>query len=162
MDSTRDLSDTSEEESCTTRRSKSRSHRSIDQYEVEIERLQSSVDRLRARLGATEDTDIDGVAPDTKMKSIISRLISVEEELRREQQKMSAALSYKQRVIDAQEQQIAALDAANSRLMTSNTRLLSALSTLKQRYNAKTQPSSEAAALLQNIADIGELKSSSC
>lgn len=163
MDSTRDLSDTSEEESCTTRRSKSRSHRSIDQYEVEIERLQSSVDRLRARLGATEDTDIDGVAPDTKMKSIISRLISVEEELRREQQKMSAALSYKQRVIDAQEQQIAALDAANSRLMTSNTKLLSALSTLKQRYNAKTnQSSSEAAALLQNIVDIGELKSSSC
>ncbi|XP_043784304.1 ras GTPase-activating protein nGAP isoform X1 [Apis laboriosa] len=163
LDSTRDLSDTSEEESCTTRRSKSRSHRSIDQYEVEIERLQSSVDRLRARLGATEDTDIDGVAPDTKMKSIISRLISVEEELRREQQKMSAALSYKQRVIDAQEQQIAALDAANSRLMTSNTKLLSALSTLKQRYNAKTnQSNSEAAALLQNIVDIGELKSSSC
>ncbi|XP_043254381.1 ras GTPase-activating protein nGAP isoform X2 [Colletes gigas] len=162
LDSTRDLSDTSEEESCTTRRSKSRSHRSIDQYEVEIERLQSSVDRLRARLDATEDTDIDGIAPDTKMKSIISRLISVEEELRREQQKMSAALSYKQRVIDAQEQQIAALDAANSRLMTSNTRLLSALSTLKQRYNAKTQSSNEAAALLQNIADIGELKSSSC
>ncbi|PBC28443.1 Ras GTPase-activating protein [Apis cerana cerana] len=163
LDSTRDLSDTSEEESCTTRRSKSRSHRSIFQYEVEIERLQSSVDRLRARLGATEDTDIDGVAPDTKMKSIISRLISVEEELRREQQKMSAALSYKQRVIDAQEQQIAALDAANSRLMTSNTKLLSALSTLKQRYNAKTnQSSSEAAALLQNIVDIGELKSSSC
>ncbi|XP_017887080.1 probable Ras GTPase-activating protein isoform X4 [Ceratina calcarata] len=73
LDSTRDLSDTSEEESCTTRKSKSRSHRSIDQYEVEIERLQSSVDRLRARLGATEDTDIDGIAPDTKMKSIISR-----------------------------------------------------------------------------------------
>ncbi|XP_024947249.1 probable Ras GTPase-activating protein isoform X6 [Cephus cinctus] len=162
LDSTRDLSDTSEEESCATRRSKSRSHRSIDQYEVEIERLQSSVDRLRARLGATEDTEIDGIAPDTKMKSIISRLISVEEELRREQQKMSAALSFKQRVIDAQEQQIAALDAANSRLMSSNTRLLSALSTLKQRYNAKAQPSSEAAALLQNIADIGELKSSSC
>lgn len=45
------------------------------QYEVEIERLQSSVDRLRARLGATEDTDIDGVAPDTKMKSIISRYL---------------------------------------------------------------------------------------
>lgn len=31
LDSTRDLSDTSEEESCATRRSKSRSHRSIDQ-----------------------------------------------------------------------------------------------------------------------------------
>lgn len=42
---------------------------------MEIERLQSSVDRLRARLGTTEDTDIDGIAPDTKMKSIISRYL---------------------------------------------------------------------------------------
>ncbi|XP_071628512.1 uncharacterized protein Raskol isoform X5 [Temnothorax longispinosus] len=164
LDSTRDLSDTSEEENCTTRRSKSRSHRSIDQYEVdlyEVERLQNSVDRLRlrARLGATEDADLD-LASDNNMKSIISRLISVEEELRREQQKMSAALSYKQRVIDAQEQQIAALGAANSRLMSTNASLLSALS--KQRYNAKSQANSEAAPLLQNIADIGELKSSSC
>ncbi|XP_032452988.1 probable Ras GTPase-activating protein isoform X4 [Nasonia vitripennis] len=205
LDSTRDLSDTSEEESCATRRSKSRSHRSIDQYEVEIERLQSSVDRLRARLGAAEDADVDGLGPDTKMKSIISShsalytqnrffyapqnvaLISVEEELRREQQKMSAALSYKQRVIDAQEQQIAALDAANSRLMSSNTRLLSALSTLRERYHgnntnnatnvgsnttkqsnngnssaSNNNQASDASALLQNIADIGELKSSTC
>ncbi|KAK0179897.1 hypothetical protein PV327_005606 [Microctonus hyperodae] len=165
LDSNRDLSDTSEEENCATRRSKSRNHRSIDQYEVEIERLQSSVDRLRARLGTTEETEVDGISPDTKMKNIITRLISVEEELRREQQKMSAALSYKQRVIDAQEQQIAALDAANTRLMSSNTRLLSALSTLKQRYNAKAQPNgnSETATMLQNItADISELKSSSC
>ncbi|XP_070169601.1 ras GTPase-activating protein raskol isoform X1 [Polyergus mexicanus] len=164
LDSTRDLSDTSEEENCTTRRSKSRNHRSIDQYEVEmyeVERLQNSVDRLRlrARLGATDDADLD-LAPDNNMKSIISRLISVEEELRREQQKMSAALSYKQRVIDAQEQQIAALGAANSRLMSTNASLLSALS--KQRYNTKSQTNSETAPLLQNIADIGELKSSSC
>lgn len=47
------------------------------QYEVEmyeVERLQNSADRLRlrARLGATEDTDLD-LAPDTNMKSIISR-----------------------------------------------------------------------------------------
>ncbi|XP_012270606.1 probable Ras GTPase-activating protein isoform X3 [Orussus abietinus] len=34
LDSTRDLSDTSEEESCATRRSKSRSHRSIDQVNL--------------------------------------------------------------------------------------------------------------------------------
>lgn len=34
LDSTRDLSDTSEEENCTTRRSKSRSHRNIDQVSV--------------------------------------------------------------------------------------------------------------------------------
>ncbi|XP_033226983.1 probable Ras GTPase-activating protein isoform X2 [Belonocnema kinseyi] len=34
LDSTRDLSDTSEEENCATRRSKSRSHRSIDQVNL--------------------------------------------------------------------------------------------------------------------------------
>lgn len=40
----------------------------------EVERLQNSVDRLRlrARLGATDDADLD-LAPDNNMKSIISR-----------------------------------------------------------------------------------------
>lgn len=90
------------------------------------------------------------------------RLISVEEELRREQQKMSATLSYKQCLIDAQKQQIAALDAANTRLMSSNTRLLSALSLLKQQYTTQPNNNNDASTLLQNIADIGELKSSSC
>jgi len=44
----------------------------VDLYEVE--RLQNSVDRLRlrARLGPTEDADLD-LASDTNMKSIISR-----------------------------------------------------------------------------------------
>lgn len=55
----------------------------------------------------------------------------MEEELRREQLKMSLALSHKQRVIEAQGQQIAALDAANNRL-------LSALSSLRQRYEAQS------------------------
>ncbi|KAF7395695.1 hypothetical protein HZH68_009745 [Vespula germanica] len=80
----------------------------------------------------------------------------MEEESRRKEQKLSAALSYKQRVIDALEQQIAALDAENSRLTLSNTRLLSALTDLKQRYNAKAQPTNETTTLLQNIADIDD------
>lgn len=50
----------------------------------------------------------------------------MEEELRNEQRKMAAALSHKQRVIEAQEHRIAALDEAN-------TRLLSALVHLQQR-----------------------------
>ena len=78
------------------------------------------------------------------------RLISVEEELRREQQKMSDALSHKQRVIEAQEHKIAALDAANNRLM-------SALTTLKDRY--ALQQGKNGARLL---AELSELKSSSC
>lgn len=56
----------------------------------------------------------------------------MEEELRREQLKMSLALSHKQKVIEAQGQQIAALDAANNRL-------LSALSNLRQRYESQHQ-----------------------
>lgn len=57
----------------------------------------------------------------------------MEEELRREQLKMSLALSHKQKVIEAQGQQIAALDAANNRL-------LSALSNLRQRYESQHLP----------------------
>lgn len=60
----------------------------------------------------------------------------MEEELRREQLKMSLALSHKQRVIEAQGQQIAALDAANNRL-------LSALSSLRQRYEITGQQQSQ-------------------
>lgn len=51
----------------------------------------------------------------------------MEEELRREQFEMSMALTHKQRVIEQQGLQIAELDAANNKLM-------SALSTLRNRY----------------------------
>lgn len=57
----------------------------------------------------------------------------MEEELRREQYKMSMILSHKQRVIEAQGQQIAALDAANNRL-------LNALSSLRSRYEGNGAP----------------------
>lgn len=67
----------------------------------------------------------------------------MEEELRREQLKMSLALSHKQRVIEAQGQQIAALDAANNRL-------LSALSSLRQRYEAQSGGGSSGAASAQS------------
>jgi RAS protein activator-like 2 len=69
----------------------------------------------------------------------------MEDELKREQYKMSMILSHKQRVIEAQGQQIAALDAANNRL-------LSALSSLKNRYetgpNCKAPPSAQKGASL--------------
>lgn len=59
----------------------------------------------------------------------------MEEELRREQYKMSLVLTHKQRVIEAQGQQIAALDAANNRLLT-------ALSSLRNRYENQSDTSS--------------------
>ena len=60
----------------------------------------------------------------------------MEEELRREQYKMSLVLSHKQRVIEAQGQQIAALDAANNRL-------LNALSSLRNRYESQSTNSNQ-------------------
>lgn len=51
----------------------------------------------------------------------------MEDELRNEQYKMSLIINHKQRVIEAQGQQIAELDAANNRL-------LSELSNLKSRF----------------------------
>ncbi|XP_069690050.1 ras GTPase-activating protein raskol isoform X5 [Periplaneta americana] len=180
LDSTRDLSDSSDDDSCHGRRSKLRSPKSFEQYENEIERLKECVEHLKLKLEQAEqqrdreqrgsgmdspdldsserdstrdlrDPPMPGQA-DTNMKNIIARLISVEEELRREQQKMSDALSHKQRVIEAQEHQIAALDAANNRL-------LSALTTLKDRYALQQQGKNGAQRLL---AELSELKSSSC
>lgn len=203
-ESTRDLSDSSDDESLGRRtNSKLRNHRNIDQptqYEREIERLQSSVELLKLKLEQAEhqlssgnntpepdrggrtmerrDRDVDVTSSEDNMKNIIARLMSVEEELRREQQKMSDALSHKQRVIEAQEHQIAALDAANNRL-------LSALATLKDRYAKQgSSPNSESGSPLHStngtlngpiggqhnghsqaqrlLAELSELKSSSC
>lgn len=70
----------------------------------------------------------------------------MEEDLRREQLKMSLALSNKQRVIEAQGQQIAALDAANNRL-------LNALSSLRQRYEVSGQ-NSPSKLNAQNVSSI--------
>ncbi|GBP30010.1 Probable Ras GTPase-activating protein [Eumeta japonica] len=128
LESARDLTDSSDEledtlYSTTGRRRTSKHHRTIEQYEREIERLKCSVELLRGRIGPAESGHDHA---DAKMKAIINRLICVEDELRREQRKMAAALSHKQRVIEAQEHRIAALDEAN-------TRLLSALVHLQQR-----------------------------
>ncbi len=49
-----------------------------------------------------------------QLKSIVTRLVSLEEELHREKRKMAD----KQKVIEAQVQTIQALDAANNRLLT--------------------------------------------
>lgn len=54
----------------------------------------------------------------------------MEDELKREQYKMSLIINHKQRVIEAQGQQIAELDAANNRL-------LNELSSLRNRFEIK-------------------------
>jgi len=84
--------------------------------------------------------------------------MSVEDELRREQQKMTDTLSHKQRVIEAQEQKIAALDAANNRL-------LAALASLQDHFPSNTpthSPHATHSSVNRLLADFAELKSSSC
>ncbi|XP_058158432.1 disabled homolog 2-interacting protein isoform X11 [Dasypus novemcinctus] len=76
-------------------------------------RLEEGEERLRRQ---QEDKDI-------QMKGIISRLMSVEEELKKDHAEMQAAVDSKQKIIDAQEKRIASLDAANARLMSALTQL---------------------------------------
>ena len=51
------------------------------------------------------------------MKNIIARLVTVEEELRREQSEMAETLADKVKIIQTQEKQITSLDGANQRLL---------------------------------------------
>ena len=76
-------------------------------------RLEEGEERLRRQ---QEDKDV-------QMKGIISRLMSVEEELKKDHAEMQAAVDSKQKIIDAQEKRIASLDAANARLMSALTQL---------------------------------------
>ncbi|XP_046901216.1 LOW QUALITY PROTEIN: DAB2 interacting protein b [Hypomesus transpacificus] len=85
-------------------------------------RLEESEERLRRQ---QDDKDL-------QMKGIISRLMSVEEELKKDHSDMQAVVDSKQKIIDAQEKRIASLDAANARLM-------SALTQLKERYSMQNQ-----------------------
>ena len=118
---------------------------------------------------------MDEVKDNGQLKSMITRLVSLEEELHREKRKMAD----KQKVIEAQVQTIQALDAANNRL----------LSALAQLRNYQTvEPTEHEEEVEQNImsyarnslpepdygnsgqlslarrilADLGEVQSSSC
>ncbi|XP_015211337.2 ras GTPase-activating protein nGAP isoform X2 [Lepisosteus oculatus] len=110
-------------------------------------RLEDSEERLRRQ---QEEKD-------SQMKSIICRLMAVEEELKRDHAEMQAVIDAKQKIIDAQEKRISSLDAANSRLM-------SALTQVKERYSVQnirngispTNPTK------LSITENGEFKNSSC
>ncbi|XP_060834528.1 ras GTPase-activating protein raskol-like isoform X2 [Rhopalosiphum padi] len=169
IDSSRGMSEDSSEDEDTRNQNianKLKTNRSIDQisYQKEIERLQTNVQILKLKLEQAEQQlesepdspEIIDNEPDN-MKNIIARLMSVEDELRREQRKMSDTLTHKQRVIEAQEHQIAALDAANNRL-------LNALSQLKERYQMTNGKTNSPTPNINHrlLAELGELKSSSC
>ncbi|CAF89907.1 unnamed protein product, partial [Tetraodon nigroviridis] len=85
------------------------------------------------------------------------RLMAVEEELNRDHAEMQLVIEAKQKIIDAQERRIGSLDAANSRLMT-------ALTQVKERYSTPSlcnSPSARNPTKL-SITENGEFKNSSC
>ncbi|XP_076867302.1 DAB2 interacting protein b isoform X3 [Brachyhypopomus gauderio] len=94
-------------------------HKNLLEYQARLEEAEECLRRQQ------DDKDL-------QMKSIISRLMSVEEELKKDHADMQAIVDSKQKIIDAQEKRIASLDAANARLM-------SALSQLKERYSLQTR-----------------------
>ncbi|XP_030581501.1 ras GTPase-activating protein nGAP isoform X2 [Archocentrus centrarchus] len=110
-------------------------------------RLEDSEERLRRQ---QEEKD-------SQMKSIICRLMAVEEELRRDHAEMQAVIEAKQKIIDAQEKRIGSLDAANSRLMA-------ALTQVKERYSAPNLRNglSPSNPTKLSITENGEFKNSSC
>ncbi|KFP89043.1 Ras GTPase-activating protein nGAP, partial [Acanthisitta chloris] len=104
-------------------------------------RLEDSEERLRRQ---QEEKD-------SQMKSIISRLMAVEEELKKDHAEMQAAIDAKQKIIDAQEKRIVALDSAN-------TRLLSTLTQMKERYSFHVHNGNSPKL---SITENGEFKNSS-
>ncbi|XP_060894163.1 disabled homolog 2-interacting protein-like isoform X3 [Labrus mixtus] len=93
--------------------------RMLQEYQARLEDTESRLRRLQ------DDKDL-------QMNSIISRLMAVEEELKKDHSDMQAVVDSKQKIIEAQEKRIGSLDAANSRLMA-------ALTQLKERYAVTSQ-----------------------
>ncbi|XP_077540409.1 ras GTPase-activating protein raskol isoform X3 [Haemaphysalis longicornis] len=127
--------------------------RSLREYEREVAQLKRLMSQLQRKLslaetqlqqqqqhplaaaGGTESSEEQQQRrqeKDLQMKSIITRLITVEDELRREQREMQGMIRAKQQLIDAQERKIQTLDAANQRL-------LGALAQLRQHYQDQVQ-----------------------
>lgn len=120
------------------------------QYETEINALSRQLEQMRHRLLSTEDQlaayesanhnlsltcrsqmeensmlKREQTTRDDQMRDLISRLVTVEQELHREQQSLHNRVNTKQRVIDAQGRRITSLDAANARLLSAMDQLKS-------------------------------------
>lgn len=114
----------------------------VDDWQV---RLSESEERLRKQQ----------VQKDDQMKQIIQRLMTVEKELKADQEDMQSLVRQKQRVIEAQERRIQTLDNANAKLMTALTQLRNVS---QQNHNGMIGP------LRSTIlsTEIAEFKTSSC
>ncbi|KAM6948553.1 ras GTPase-activating protein nGAP [Aplochiton taeniatus] len=138
------------------------SGRRLEEYEQRLlaqeQQMQKLLLEYKARLEDSEDRlRRQQEEKDSQMKSIICRLMAVEEELKRDHAEMQAIIDAKQKIIDAQENRISSLDAANSRLM-------SALTQVKERYSMQNLRNglSPTNPTKLSITENGEFKNSSC
>ncbi|XP_071607257.1 ras GTPase-activating protein nGAP isoform X1 [Heliangelus exortis] len=137
------------------------SSRRLEEYErrllVQEQQMQKLLLEYKSRLEDSEERlRRQQEEKDSQMKSIINRLMAVEEELKKDHAEMQAVIDAKQKIIDAQEKRIVSLDSANTRLM-------SALTQVKERYSVQASngvPSGNPTKL--SITENGEFKNSSC
>uniref|UniRef100_A0A2K6G4Q6 RAS protein activator like 2 n=1 Tax=Propithecus coquereli TaxID=379532 RepID=A0A2K6G4Q6_PROCO len=137
------------------------SSRRLEEYErrllVQEQQMQRLLLEYKARLEDSEERlRRQQEEKDSQMKSIISRLMAVEEELKKDHAEMQAVIDAKQKIIDAQEKRIVSLDSANTRLM-------SALAQVKERYSMQVRNGiSPTNPTKLSITENGEFKNSSC
>ncbi|XP_055963299.1 LOW QUALITY PROTEIN: ras GTPase-activating protein nGAP [Sorex fumeus] len=137
------------------------SSRRLEEYErrllVQEQQMQKLLLEYRARLeGSEERLRRQQEEKDSQMKGIISRLMAVEEELKKDHAEMQAVIDAKQKIIDAQEKRILSLDSANTRLM-------SALTQVKERYSVQARNGvSPTNPTKLSITENGEFRNSSC
>ncbi|XP_069087652.1 ras GTPase-activating protein nGAP isoform X3 [Pleurodeles waltl] len=137
------------------------SSRRLEEYErrllVQEQQMQKLLMEYKSRLEDSEERlRRQQEEKDSQMKSIISRLMAVEEELKKDHAEMQAVIDAKEKIIDAQEKRIVSLDSANTRLM-------SALTQVKERYSVQVRNGvSPTNPTKLSITENGEFKNSSC
>ncbi|KAL8178044.1 UNVERIFIED_CONTAM: Ras GTPase-activating protein nGAP [Gekko kuhli] len=133
------------------------SSRRLEEYEQRLlaqeEQMKQLLTAYKARLEDSEERlRRQQEEKDAQMKSIISRLMAVEAELKKDHEKMQDVIETKQKIIDAQEKRILSLESANTRLM-------SALTQVKDHYSMQARNGISPTKL--SITENGEFKSSS-